>query len=1066
MKAPLISVMRDVNVTIPCEFSEFISGRIINVHWSKSQNGNTSDVYSFIPGQTQNFRPGSYMEEESEIKRGNAALHIPQVQFSDDGEYTCTVIVTPDSQEGRSALQVSALPSAALTPGDDITVELGSERSVSCDVGNFYPKDINIRWVRREKYSPKCVILERGTCTGDTIINTDGTFNTSSQLTLYPTMEDDGCEYSCVITHRSLKMDPMKNFTLTVTEPEDNTGIVAAAVVSTVLAMAFLFVAGLFYHQALMKVAPSLSAISGNDRLIDMNETTLTCQIMNFKPHDLEISVYLRRRGEEMRRIHTWRSRDPASSDGEVMADNAGGSSVAIHMERQSLMNVAVSDTQRPLQLSMTTNITSNRSRLLCWIPWQRLSTSSCQCSVHITPSVSTDNGAELSVHVLHPALAAEVCQQKTLQVIGVSPTLFKIVRPAHVTHAEPTTLTCPIIGFKPKTLYITWLKKDQRNQQTQLVTWKSNDGTDIRDDIHNVTENEQDDKSYGFLSAITIRPSVREDDGVLYICRTYHPATEHQAEQELVLKVTAVPVMDPIKKAQNKIYMGDIMNLSCKIHSFYPSPIEVTWLAEDGRSLPSVITDLLLDQTGLYHVTSSMNYSPTLKDLQKKFTCEVKHQSTGVPRTATWRLEDIVSMPEVSEICCSPVCDEKVTLSCDVRDLYPKEFTFQWYKGIIQIPGHIETFQEDSESGTFQGSVALTVAADRGCHDEEFRMEMIHCGKPIERKFRMCLEAFAGLPVLGDISSDPSNPRYGQAVILRCKVTNASPEDIEVKWLKSEKPVPNGGEKRIPESDGSITCSLQITATALDYTKPYSCCVTHKNMKEPLKKSHYLSLPDKAPVVADITVRPERPVAGEEASFTVTISGFSPDIRVKWYKDFSAFPSDVVTTSDPHIGQDFLCTCSSSLRFTPQQNDHNASIGCEVTHSVTKKMYAQTYTLHLSGRTSEEPEKRQPIPSPDSGRLKLPLKTRGIQCMTEDPRVGDKVTLTCHVDGSDAEFFWRKGMFPIDSDIQNENLEDGSGSFSTVTFTAQETDRDRTITCEATYNFHTLEEHFTLKLH
>ncbi|KAG8535087.1 hypothetical protein GDO81_029471, partial [Engystomops pustulosus] len=190
MKAPLISVTRDENVTIPCEFSELTSKNTINVYWRKSLNGQDTEVYKFVPGAQEAYREGCYMEAEEEIRRGNAALHIPRVQFSDDGEYTCTVLVTPEGDHGKSSLQVSAVPSAVLTPGDIVTVEIGSERVVSCDITNFYPKDITIRWMRYEKDSSKCVVLERGTCTGEAVNNTDGTCNVTSQLTLYPTMDD------------------------------------------------------------------------------------------------------------------------------------------------------------------------------------------------------------------------------------------------------------------------------------------------------------------------------------------------------------------------------------------------------------------------------------------------------------------------------------------------------------------------------------------------------------------------------------------------------------------------------------------------------------------------------------------------------------------------------------------------------------------------------------------------------------------------------------------------------------------------------------------------------------
>ncbi|XP_073515137.1 uncharacterized protein [Phyllobates terribilis] len=1060
MKKPLISVARGADVTIPCEISDFTLGRIITVTWSRSQNGNKSEVYSFIPGRAQAFREGSRMEE-SAIQRGDATLHIPRAQFSDDGEYTCTVIVTPESREGRSTLLVSAAPSAVLTPGDAVNVELGNEKVVSCEVANFYPKDVTIRWVRHEKDST-CVALERGTCTGDTVNNPDGTFNVTSHLTLYPTLQDHGYKYSCLVKHRSLHQELMENFTLTVTEREDHSGTVVGVLVGTLLATVLLLI-GLLYHEVVKKDPPVLSEITGSDLLIDMTRTTLTFYVQNFKPNDLEICVRLRRRGEEMKTIHCWRSRAQVSSARAMRDEDAEGSSVNTDVEQQSLMNGAVSHTEGPLHLEMEAVISSTRPGVLRFIDWRRLYTYSCQCSLHITPSYSEDNGAELSVHVSHPALAEVALIRRTLRVTGVAPTLLKIVRPAHVTHEEQTTLTCPIMGFKPRTLQVTWLKKDQGGRETEIVTWKSTEEKNTSR-IHEITEQELEDKSYSNLSALMMRPSIQEDDGVTYICRAYHPATEKRAEQAMVMEVTAAPVLDAIKQTEETVHVGGTMKLSCKVHSFYPASIEATWHTDDGRSMPSVTSDVLPDQSGLFHATSSMSYSPALKDRGRTFRCEVKHQSAGALKTATWDLQHLVSEPQVSDIRCHPPTPESgsaVTLSCDVSHLYPRECNIQWYKGRTKLPSDKwkETFQEDPESATFRGTTELHFTADNTCHQENYRLELVHCGKTIAKRLTLILGVSSGLPVLGDLLNEPSIPHYGRPVTLRCQVTNSHPQHIEVTWLKGEKPLEKreGIQKQITETDGSISCSLQITATALDYGKPYSCSVTHKNVT--LKKSHYLPLPDKAPTFSDITVRPERLAAGKEAIFTAVISGFTPDIRVKWYKDFNPFPSDVVTTRDPEIGKDFLCRCSSSLRFTPQDSDHLTSVRCEATHSVTKKVYEQLYTLHLSGRTSDH-ERRPPARPPGS------VKTRGIQCLTESPGVGDKVTLTCYVDGCDAAdsvFSWSKGMFPIDGEIQN--MTEGSGSFSTVTFTAQETDRDSIITCEVTYNLQIQEEHFILKL-
>ncbi|KAG9461133.1 hypothetical protein GDO78_017995 [Eleutherodactylus coqui] len=354
-------------------------------------------------------------------------------------------------------------------------------------------------------------------------------------------MEDDGYQYSCVVNHRSLRQDLRKDFTLTVTERENTSARVTAAVICTFVAAALLFAAGAVSYQAFKKDPPTMSEITGNDQLIDMTRTTLTCCILNYKRKDLEISVTLKRHGVEMI-IGTLRLGDHHVSSDE---GNDGGGSV----ERQSLMNRDVSPTEGPLQLTIKPNVTKIKPRLLRCVPWRRLSSYNCQCSLHITPSFSEDDGAELSVHVTHSTLVKPdpknkttlkdpVSKKKTLRVVGVPPTLLKIVSPAYVRHGELTTLTCPIIGFKPRSLQITWLRTDRDGCETEVLTWESDKGSDRKSENHKVIENENEDHSYSFQSALTMRPRVAED-GVQYTCRTFHRATGQWAEQALNMAVT-----------------------------------------------------------------------------------------------------------------------------------------------------------------------------------------------------------------------------------------------------------------------------------------------------------------------------------------------------------------------------------------------------------------------------------------------------------------------------------------------------------------------------------------------
>lgn len=120
-----------------------------------------------------------------------------------------------------------------------------------------------------------------------------------------------------------------------------------------------------------------------------------------------------------------------------------------------------------------------------------------------------------------------------------VPPKLLSIMSPERVIHEEQLTLTCPINGFKPRTLSITWLRRERNLQETELVTWNSGSNTIHSEKYsHSVQENEHEDKSYSYISALIMKPTIREDDGVTYICRTFHTATDHREDKEKILNV------------------------------------------------------------------------------------------------------------------------------------------------------------------------------------------------------------------------------------------------------------------------------------------------------------------------------------------------------------------------------------------------------------------------------------------------------------------------------------------------------------------------------------------------
>ncbi|XP_064175871.1 H-2 class I histocompatibility antigen, alpha chain-like [Anguilla rostrata] len=95
---------------------------------------------------------------------------------------------------GRSALERTVAPKVSLLQKDP------SSPVVTCHLTGFYPRGVMVTWQRNGDDLHEDVEL------GETVPNEDGTFQTTSHLTVKP--EDwKSQKYTCTVQHRSLKQD-------------------------------------------------------------------------------------------------------------------------------------------------------------------------------------------------------------------------------------------------------------------------------------------------------------------------------------------------------------------------------------------------------------------------------------------------------------------------------------------------------------------------------------------------------------------------------------------------------------------------------------------------------------------------------------------------------------------------------------------------------------------------------------------------------------------------------------------------------------------------------------------
>nr|UVJ66141.1 MHC class I antigen [Anguilla japonica] len=95
---------------------------------------------------------------------------------------------------GRSTLERTVAPKVSLLQKDS------SSPVVTCHVTGFYPRGVMVTWQRNGKDLDEDVEL------GETVPNEDGTFQTTSHLTVKPE-EWKSQKYTCIVQHKSLKQD-------------------------------------------------------------------------------------------------------------------------------------------------------------------------------------------------------------------------------------------------------------------------------------------------------------------------------------------------------------------------------------------------------------------------------------------------------------------------------------------------------------------------------------------------------------------------------------------------------------------------------------------------------------------------------------------------------------------------------------------------------------------------------------------------------------------------------------------------------------------------------------------
>lgn len=219
-QTPSIKAALGSEQKLDCHYSLDHKAANVEVEWHK--RGERTTLFSHSTQTRKSQGSGVVLKK---LTAGDASFSVPFSKMSSEGAYVCSVTVLPLHGTLEINLQIQEAPKVSLNTEPHLTLTEGEERKVLCEADRYYPLDVDIQWTHQDEAdvgrrvgAPPPKVVENVLFSSHKS-NPDRTLTLSAFFYLSPKLSDSGRQFTCTVSHQSLRVPIRKSFSLTVQEP-------------------------------------------------------------------------------------------------------------------------------------------------------------------------------------------------------------------------------------------------------------------------------------------------------------------------------------------------------------------------------------------------------------------------------------------------------------------------------------------------------------------------------------------------------------------------------------------------------------------------------------------------------------------------------------------------------------------------------------------------------------------------------------------------------------------------------------------------------------------------------